>query len=374
MNVSEQSRRVFIELVKAGLWEKEVRLTSFESIDFNEVYRLAQEQAVVGLVAAGLEKVVDVKVPQVLALTIAGEVLQLEQRNKAMNEFISQLITKLRSEDVNTLLVKGQGIAQCYEKPLWRSCGDVDLFLNHEDYKKTFGILQEKAILTSKNKAKNRERLNAEFQMDSWLVELHGTLHANLSSRMDKVIDSVQHEVFIEGKVRIWKNGGCEVIIPAPSEDLIFVFSHILQHFFLGGIGLRQLCDLSRLLWTYRDSIDKDLLYDRLQKMGVVSEWKVFVALMVKSLGLPLEAAPLYECGYEKKADKALNYILEVGNFGHNRDSSYLKEKSNIKRKSNILLHQLRDSMRLATIFPIDAWRFFFRAVSDGVKNALDNQ
>lgn len=119
--------------------------------------------------------------------------------------------------------------------------------------------------------------------------------------------------------------------------------------------------------------MDKDLLYDKLQKMGAVSEWKVFVALMVKNLGLPLEAAPLYECGFEKKADRAMNYILEVGNFGHNRDSSYLKEKSSIKRKSNILLHQMKDSLRLANIFPIDAWRFFLRAVSDGVKNALDN-
>ncbi len=108
--------------------------------------------------------------------------------------------------------------------------------------------------------------------------------------------------------------------------------------------------------------------------MGVVTEWKVFVALMVEHLGLPAEAAPLYESGYEMKAERALSYILEVGNFGHNRDSSYLKEKSSIKRKSNILLHQMKDSLRLAKIFPIDAWRFFLTTVKDGLKNALSNQ
>lgn len=52
------------------------------------MYRFAQEQSVVGLVAAGLEHVQDVKVPQNVALSFAGATLQLEHRNKAMNEFV----------------------------------------------------------------------------------------------------------------------------------------------------------------------------------------------------------------------------------------------------------------------------------------------
>ena len=369
--MQSNNQNAFLALVRAGLWEKEVQLLPYGEIDFNEVYRLAQEQSVVGLLATGLEHVVDVKVPQQLALTIAGEVLQLEQRNRAMNAFVAELIEKLRKADVYAVLVKGQGIAQCYERPLWRASGDVDLMLNRENFQIGFELLKKNAILTSKDKVKNRERLNAEFQLNEWVVELHGTLHANLSSKMDDVIDFVQQEVFDDGKVRTWHNGKNDISIPASNEDVIFVFSHILQHFFLGGIGLRQLCDLSRLLWISRDSIDKDLLYRRLQKMGVVSEWKVFVTLMVKHLGLPTVLTPLYESGYEKKAEMAMNYILEVGNFGHNRDSSYLKEKSSIKRKSNILLHQMKDSMKLAQIFPTDAWRFFLRTLKDGVKNII---
>lgn len=47
-------------------------LLPYGDIDYAEVMRLAQEQAVVGLVAAGLEHVTDVKVPQVWALQFAG--------------------------------------------------------------------------------------------------------------------------------------------------------------------------------------------------------------------------------------------------------------------------------------------------------------
>ena len=81
------NQQAFLESVKAGLWEKDVCLLPYGNIDFQEIYRLAQEQSVVGLVAAGFEHVKDVKIPQEIALSIAGETLQLEQRNIAMNSF-----------------------------------------------------------------------------------------------------------------------------------------------------------------------------------------------------------------------------------------------------------------------------------------------
>ena len=37
---------------------------------------------------------------------------------------------------INVLLVKGQGIALCYIRPLWRVAGDIDLFLNKDYYYK----------------------------------------------------------------------------------------------------------------------------------------------------------------------------------------------------------------------------------------------
>ena len=46
------NQQAFFALVRAGLWEKEVRLLPYGDIDYAEVMRLSQEQAVVGLVAA----------------------------------------------------------------------------------------------------------------------------------------------------------------------------------------------------------------------------------------------------------------------------------------------------------------------------------
>ena len=50
-----------------------------------------------------------------------------------MNHFIGGSEGKMRNAGIYTLLVKGQGAAQNYERPLWRECGEVVFFLNYEN-------------------------------------------------------------------------------------------------------------------------------------------------------------------------------------------------------------------------------------------------
>jgi hypothetical protein len=127
------NQQQFLELVRAGLFPGTGAriLAHGVPVDWNAVCRLAEEQSVVGLVAAGIDSLPpSERQPQQVVLQFVGQTLQLEQRNKAMNAFVADLIMRLRRADIYTILVKGQGIAQCYEKPLWRACGDVDLYLH----------------------------------------------------------------------------------------------------------------------------------------------------------------------------------------------------------------------------------------------------
>ena len=131
----------FFALLRGGLWGTEVLLNSNSTSDFYGLMQLAENQSVVGLITAGLEHVCDVKVPKEELLQFIGQSLQLEQQNAEMNKFIGSLVKKMRKADIYALLVKGQGIAQCYEKPLWRSCGDVDLLLSGDNYQKAKAFL-----------------------------------------------------------------------------------------------------------------------------------------------------------------------------------------------------------------------------------------
>lgn len=357
----------FLALAKAGLWEEKVVLATYGDVDWQTVYRLAEEQSVVGLVAAGIEKVKDVVVPPAIALKFASSALRLEQRNTAMNEFVAKLVGKLRSEGIYALLVKGQGIAQCYDRPLWRACGDIDLFLDEPNYQKAKKFLTP---LVSSVEEEQVDKLHFSMYIDDWQVELHGTLHSNLGKRLDRVLDAMQDAAFFDGKVRQWMDGETPVFLPAADEDAVFVFSHILQHFFRGGIGLRQICDWCRLLWTYRADINQELLAMRLKEMDAMTEWKAFAALAVNTLGMPADAMPFYsqDRRWARKADKILAFVLETGNFGHNRDNSYYKTTPYLVRKAISLWRHTKDCLRQFTIFPKHSLIAWGQMLKEGVK------
>ncbi len=372
---------VFFELLKAGLWgsgNSDIRIDGATDLDY--IYRLAKEQSVQGLVLQGIEWFknhndndnpnLNVSIPQVLLLQWIGEVQMIEKRNKEMNIFITDLIEKLRKFDIYSLLIKGQGIAQCYDKPLWRVSGDIDLLLSKNNYEKAKAFLLPKGVLTEPEEAAKR---HLALQLDQWAVELHGTLHVGLSARVDRMLDNVQYDIFHRGEVRSWQNGQTQVFLPAANEDVVYVFAHILQHFYKGGIGLRQICDWCRLLWTYKDSLNHEFLERRIKRAGLMSEWKAFGALAVRYLGMPVDAMPFYsesDC-WKRKAEMIMDFVLEVGNFGHNRDNSYFQKHSYFVQKCISAWRRVKDLCRHATIFPVNSVRFFFGIMYNGIVSTL---
>lgn len=360
---------VFFALLRAGLWEQGVRLAPYGTIDFAAVFQLAEEQSAIGLVAAGLEHVEDMKVAKQDVLPFMKRVLVLEDRNAKMNRFIGSLVTDLRSAGIQPVLVKGQGIAQCYARPHWRAAGDVDLLLDKSDYERAKAFLSPKATAVEKEL---EYRMHWAGTIDSWPVELHGSLRNRFLGRMNRFIDSFQQDAFANQRFRIWMDGDTEVLLPVCDDDAVFIFYHILQHFFAGGIGLRQICDWCRLLWTYRDVLDVNLLEQRITGMGILTEWKAFASFAVEYLGMPPTAMPLFTDSkrWMRKAGRIGSFILRVGNFGHNRDMSYYVKYPFLIRKIISLGRRLADMANHCRIFPLDSLRFSSRILFSGLRSA----
>jgi len=363
----ENSQKTFFALLRAGLWEQaDANLNG--KVDWEKVYQLAEEQSVIGVVLAGIEHSY-IKPPQEFLLQWIGEVQIIEQQNKAMNDFVAKLIERLRKNDIYAILVKGQGIAQCYERPLWRASGDVDLLLNDTNYEKAKKVLIPLADGVEQEYKSFKHigmTLNGEY-----VVELHGTMHSRLSKRIDRGIDEAQNDVFFGGSVRSWQNGNTQVFLPRADEDVIFVFTHILHHFYIEGIGLRQICDWCRLLYRYRSELDLRLLESRIRKMGLMSEWKAFYNLANRYLGMPDYGSGLmvHDSRYDKKADRIMEFVLETGNFGHNRERS--ASKSYMGGKLASTFRKLKDFGHHMRIFPIDSLKFFCYFAIDGIGGAM---
>ena len=368
----DSNQQAFYALVCAGLWEKDVRLMSSDMVDFSSVMRLAEEQAVVGLVTAGLEHLKDVKIPQEILLQFIGDTIHLEQQNVAMNKFIVKLLDKLRDAGVESVLVKGQGVAQCYERPMWRSCGDVDLLLNDENYEKGKIFLDGISNDVSKEYSFNKEY---QTTIEGWCVELHGSLRSGLSTAFNRGVDDIQREICDNNHVRFWEDGDVKIPLPEETNDSLVIFTHFIKHFYKGELGIRQICDWCRLLWTFKETIDVALLEKHLTKMGLRAQWKGFGAFAVDYLGMPSGAMPLYSPAkkWSRKADKICAFVMEVGNFGHNVDSSYYSKYPLVIRKTISMWKRVSSLLRHTTIFPLHSFRFLPHVVFTGLKATIEN-
>ena len=365
--------KAFFALLQGGLWEQDVFLLQFGAVDYQEVMNLAVEQAVVGVVTAGLEHVKDVKVPQQILLQFIGQSLQIEQQNTLMNQFIGELVESMRKADIYTLLVKGQGVAQCYERPHWRSSGDVDFYLSDDNFKKAKCFFRP-LVASFDPDTETAKHINMHY--DPWVVEIHVNQNCSLSGRINRVMDDVHKDLFYGGNVRSARIEGTTVFLPSADNDVLIIFTHFLNHFYKGGVGIRQICDWCRLLWTYKDSIKRDLLQKRLKEAGLMTIWKAFAAFAVDCLGMPAEAMPFYDnnAKWSRKAEKIKRFIFEVGNFGHNREAAYNKNQPRLVRKALSFNRRIGDLIHHASIFPWDSFRFLFGIIFSGMKAVLHGE
>ena len=169
----------FFFLIRAGLFGRTEGMEDFlsDDVDWAEVYQLAKEQSVVGLVEEGIEALQDEwlrvhgspLLPKKWAVKFAYAPLKLEQYNQAMNKFIAGLILRLHKRDIHALLVKGQGVAQSYNKPLWRTCGDIDLLLKEGDYERAKDYLLPFASI-SEHEIMHKQKFG--LVIGDWQVEL----------------------------------------------------------------------------------------------------------------------------------------------------------------------------------------------------------
>ena len=356
-----------LELLRISLWnEGELSGLPTEE-EWNEMLETAKKQTLVGLLFCGIDILPqEQRPPKKLLLQWIGLTQITEQRNEALNRYLAKLVRKLRKENITVVLVKGQGVAQCYESPLRRESGDIDFLVDEDNYR-----LGKELLTKHAQKVHEENTFDKHFSVDmkGCIVELHGSMRSMLPKRADNMIDEVQEDTLKNGKTRIWLNNEVEIALPSPDNDVIFVFTHILKHFFHYGIGLRQVCDWCRLLWTYKESIDKELLEERLNKMGLMSEWKAFGALAVDKLGMPADAMPFYssEKSWKRKADRILSFIIKTGNFGHNRDTSYQHKYTFIVRKAISFKRHIGDSLSHFLIFPKDSVKIFGRLICEGL-------
>lgn len=373
----DQAQSLFFTLLRSGLWGTVPDVSSFRpsAEDWKDVLRIAKEQTVIGLVAEGAALCPSGFVPEAVGLRLIGLCESIRRRNTQTNSVIASLVALFAGDGIPFFLLKGQGVACCYLKPELRMPGDIDLFVLPEDYQQSKKTLSKIGV---RDEGEGLDKLHYGAMHGDLEIEIHGTVHTSLGNRINGCLDDMQRELFETESCRslecTGKDGSVRIKLPSPDFDALFVFIHLLQHFFCGGLGLRQLCDWARLLHCYRDSVDVPKLEARLKRMGVTSEWKAFMSFIVNYLSLPEQDAILLDRGCEAKARRIWRYVEMVGNFGTKiRRRDRTRDPYLIRKVQSFVINSKCFLVHIA-IFPLDSLKFFWGYFITGIRAVIHGE
>jgi len=364
--VGRQTEDQFFALLRSGLWnEVPDRIPFAGGTDWEALYRLSLEQTVVPLVTDGINRLPREFLPSEPERLdpFLGDMMATAKRNRVLDAFIPKLFNALA--DIPVVLVKGQSLAQDYLEPERRQPGDIDLLLMPASYEAAKAVLLPKATKVLEEQA---EIWHQGMHFHNIEVEIHGSVSTLISKRLDRKLAVLLEEQFDGRTFPSVSIGGAGIPVPEADFNAIYIFVHFLQHYWSGGVGLRQLTDWMVFVSVHKRDIHPVILERRLHEFGLLHLWKVFTGFVQEYLGCPAEKLPLAAKPDPKKNARIWKYIRRSGNFGKNQDRSRKKESYLVRKFHSLWRLVVADRLRHFPVFPKESIRFFFGSFGYGLQ------
>ena len=356
----------FFALLRSGLWNEVPERGSFAvGTDWEALYRLAFRQTVVPLVTDGINRLPRELLPAEPERLdpFLGDLMATANRNRVLDAFIPKLFDALAG--IPVVLVKGQALAQDYPDPERRQPGDIDLLLLPSSYEAAKDILLPKAT-----KVLEEERVvwHQGMRFRSVEVEIHGSISTLMSRKLDRKLAALLEEQFDGRPFPVVSIGGAEIPVPDADFNAVYIFVHFLQHYWSGGVGLRQLVDWMTFVTVHKRDIHPVVLEVRLKDLGLLRLWKVFTGFAQEYLGCPVEKLPLATAPDPGKNARIWRYIRRCGNFGKNVERSRGEEPYLVRKVHSLWRLVVVDRLRHFRVFPQESVRFFLGAFGYGLQ------
>ena len=364
--IAETTDRQFFALLRSGLWNEVPERAPFDGgVDWEALYRLAFEQTVGPLVTDGVNRLPKECLPAEPERLdpFLGDMMATAQRNRVLDSFIPKLFHALR--DIPVVLVKGQSLAQDYPDPERRQPGDIDLLLPPSSYAAAKDILLPKATHISKE---DLQTLHQGMHFYSVEVEIHGSISTLMSRKLDRQLAALLKEQFDGRTLPTVTIGGAEIPVPEANFNALYIFVHFLQHYWSGGVGLRQFVDWMTFVSVHKRDIHPVILEQRLEELGLLNLWKVFTGFAQEYLGCPAEKLPLAARPDPRKNTRIWRFIRHCGNFGKKQDRKRKKESYLVRKIHSLWRLVIADRLRHFPVFPKESLRFFLGAFGYGLQ------
>ena len=363
----EARDKLFFRLLRFALGT-EKDCPKMHLIEWREMFRIAKKQAITGFIGSALKNIggdvlieKDVKSQDAftdLVMEWMGEVVKIARRNQKVNNDVIDEFLNLESKGLQCCLLKGQGNALMYPNHDSRTSGDIDVWVRFKDTVNTDGNIR-KIIKMAKEVQPNSKASYHHIDIpdiNGTPVEAHYRPQFLFSYWHNKHLQEYFNKHSDEQFNNKVKFGDKEISVPTPEFNIVFQLSHIYNHLFHEGIGLRQIIDYYYQLNASphpspeereTKSLRKD--YARLlNKVGLYHITRAIMWILVNLFGMPSEW--LIVEPDEKRGRFVLNEILQGGNFGKS-DKRYHFSNSAFGKN----LQRLQRDCRLLSYFPSEA-------------------
>ncbi len=342
----------------------------FKDIDWGELYRFAEKQALLGVVFEGVQRLDCSKtMDKALLMKWIAASQMIKRSNMLINDTAAKIYKQFKEDGFDCCVLKGQGNAMMYPKPYSRVAGDIDLWVA-ADRKKILKYLEKNFAIGSLG------YLHTEFQLKNGVeVEIHFRPSFLYNPIYNKRIQSYFKRDTSEqcGNEISLIGGAGNIAVPTTEFNVVFQLTHIYRHFFEEGIGLRQLVDYFYVLSLYKaknnaNSVQKSLEYLGLKKFASALMWVMQEVFAISDDMMIVQPN-------ENVGKKLLREILDGGNFGH-----YAERYGGFKGKGKLARFQRKIYRDISFVmdYPSEAlsvplyfvWQYAWR-LSHGDKNLL---
>lgn len=336
--------------------------------DWRAMFQIAKKHAITGFIGSALKNIGgDVLIEKDatsqdaftdLIMDWMGEVVKIARRNQKVNRDVIEVFGKLERQGMECCLLKGQGNALMYPDSNTRTSGDIDVWVRFKDSVNTDANIR-KIIRKVKDVHPNSKAVYHHIDIpdvNGTPVEAHYRPQFLFSYRHNQHLQEYFYEwadVQFNNKVRF---ANSEISVPTPEFNIVFQLSHIYNHLFHEGIGLRQMIDFFYVLKVSNSPLSdargsNGLRKDYVNLFNHVGLYHIACAIMwilITRLGMPIEWL-LVEPD-EQRGKFVLNEIMQGGNFGKS-DERYHFSNNPIGKN----LQRLQRDCRLLNYFPSEA-------------------
>lgn len=340
---------LLLELLQVSLGIRDSLSRVPSSVEWEGLLNESQLQAVSGICVDGIERLPDNQRPPFdILMQWIGLCQIIETQNTLHKSVLIKTRDCLAIGGVKVAFMKGLVCGSRYANHKRRACGDIDFVVEENDFAKTLDLLETIGTV-------DRELIHEHHGMafvDDVQLEPHYKVHNFQNPSVDKAMQKLFAEVFPQKLVEI-EIGGEKIPVFPPAFECALLVGHMVNHVYAEGLGLRQVVDLMMFIQKEHEAIKYEECQRYLWLMKMERALRIFAFVCEEYLGMSHGFLSIEYTAKEKQfANKLMEDILEVGNFG--RGADYLgKNKAFMPMKSYLWV--VGRCMKLGYLCPAEA-------------------